>query len=100
MNRAASGRGVGPLMANRPMPALQPIVIRGVTMDETRSPLASCNLEVFDSTSGLLVERLTSDGSGNYVTSPVGMGRLYQIDAYKAGSPDVMGTTVSTSTGS
>ena len=88
------------MMANRPMPALQPIVIRGATLDSAGSPLANCALEVFDSTSGLLVERLTSDGSGNYVTSPVGMGRLYQIDAYKTGSPDVMGTTVNTLTGS
>lgn len=55
---------------------------------------------VFDAATGRLVERLQSDGSGNFVTSPVGLGRSYQIDGYKSGAPDLAGTTLNTLQGS
>ena len=94
-NQRANARGIGPLRANLPMPTQPPIYIRGTTKDSTGAALASVALELFR-VDGTLVERLTSDGSGNYVTSPVGLGQLYQVDAYKTGSPDVAGTTANT----
>lgn len=99
-NQRASARGVGPLVACKPMPVLPPITLRGVTRDSAGAALANVSLEVFDAATGRLVERLQSDGSGNFVTSPVGLGRSYQIDGYKSGAPDLAGTTLNTLQGS
>ena len=99
-NQRASSRGVGPLVGRRPLPVQPPITLRGVTRDSAGAPLANVALEVFDAKTGQLVERLQSDGSGAFVTSPVGLGRLYQIDGYLAGAPDLAGTTLNTLQGS
>lgn len=79
-----------------PMPTQPPIRISGVTRDSTGAALGNVNLALFRADTEQLVERLTSDGSGNFQTSPVGLGILYQLDAYKTGSPDVAGTSVNT----
>lgn len=91
--------GIGPLVANMPMPTQPPIVISGVTRDSTGTPLGNVSLNVFRTDTQQLVQQLTSDGSGNYTTNPVGLGLKYQIDAYLAGSPDVAGTTKNDLTG-
>ena len=78
------------------MPTQPPIRISGVTRDSTGVALGGVSLVLFRSDTETLVERMTSAGSGNYQSSPVGLGILYQVDAYKVGSPDVAGTTVNT----
>lgn len=95
-NNRSSGKGVGPFVSNRPMPTQPPIRISGVTRDSTGAALGGVSLVLFRADTEQLVERMTSDGSGNYASSPVGLGILYQVDAYKPGSPDVAGTTLNT----
>lgn len=92
-NQRSNRRGIGPKMANLPMPTQPPIRLSGVTRNSSGSALGNVSLNVFRSDTEQLVETLTSDGSGNFTTSPVGLGIKYQIDAYLAGSPDVAGTT-------
>jgi hypothetical protein len=98
-NQRSSAKGVGPFVAKKPMPTQPPIVITGVTRDSAGVALANCALNLFRSDTEQLIQRLTSDGSGNFTTNPVGLGIQYQIDAYKVGSPDVAGTTLNTLTG-
>lgn len=98
-NQRSSSKGVGPFQDFRPLPTAPAIRISGVTRDSSGAALGNVSLELFRADTGTLVERLTSDGSGNYASSPVGPGILYQIDAYKSGSPDVAGTTVNTLAG-
>lgn len=90
----SSMRGIGPFHPAM-KPRSPPAVIRGVTRDAVGAPLASCALKVFRQ-EGTLVSTTTSDGSGNYVTDPVGPGQFHQIVAYKTGSPDVAGVTLNT----
>jgi hypothetical protein len=92
-NRRGSAKGVGPLVGKKPMPQQPPIRLSGVTRDSTGAALGNVSLEVFVANTGQLVERLTSDGSGVFTSSPVGLGQQYQIDAYLTGSPDRSGTT-------
>lgn len=92
-NNRTSLRGIGPLRANLPMPTQPPIALSGVTRDSAGSPLGGVSINVFRADTEQLVQQLTSDGSGNFKTNPVGLGLKYQIDAYLAGAPDVAGTT-------
>jgi len=84
-------------------------VIQGVTRDSGGTPLGSCVVSLYRTGNpptgmnpigdGLdeLVDRVTSDAStGAYRFDVVGLGQLYYVVAYKAGSPDVSGTTVNT----
>lgn len=93
MSKLESPNGLAPFSAGmRPMPQQPSLTITGVTRDSTGAALGGVSLEVFR-TDGALVSRTTSDGSGNFVTDPVGLGATYQVDAYLSGSPDVAGTT-------
>lgn len=94
MSNLDSPRGISPFAAGRlPMPQQPKLTLSGVTRDSTGAALGNVSLEVFRA-DGTLASRTTSDGSGNYVTDPVGLGTLYQIDAYLPGSPDRAGTTL------
>lgn len=93
MRNLDSPRGIAPFVAGTlPMPLQPSLTITGVTRGSTGAALGGVSLEVFR-TDGTLVSRTTSDGSGNFVTDPVGLGATYQVDAYLSGSPDVAGTT-------
>lgn len=98
VNRASSGRGVGPLTGREPLPVLPKISITGITRDSSGNPLGNMRVTVYRVTGAVLtyVETLVSDGSGNYTTSPVSMGSLYQITTFLAGSPDVAGVSRAT----
>ena len=87
------------MVGNMPMPVQPPIKLSGVTRDSTGAALGAVNLNVFRSDTEQLVQQLTSDGAGNFTTNPVGLGLKYQIDAYKAGNPDLAGTTKNDLTG-
>lgn len=83
---------------SRPFSQYNSSKITGVTMDSTGAALGSCVVQLFRSSNDLLIEESTSDGSGNYsFTLPIA-GPFY-IVAYKAGAPDVAGTTVNTLVG-
>lgn len=88
-------RGVGPsLWGALPLPA-PTLRITGVTRDSTGATLASCVVQLFSTVNDRIVNETTSDGSGNY-TFIVGGSLTYYIVAYKAGAPDVAGTTANT----
>ena len=69
--------------------------IIGVTRNSSGAVLASCNLDLFITGSDQLAMRTVSDAGGNFTFPNPGTGPFY-IVAYKAGSPDVAGTTVNT----
>jgi len=69
--------------------------LTGVSRDSTGAILGSCVIDLFVSGSDQLWARTVSDGSGVFSFGNPGTGPFY-IVAYKAGSPDVAGTTVNT----
>lgn len=70
----------------------------GVTKDSGGSPLGSAVVQLFHTTDDAIIQEATSDVSGNYyVDSPYADN--HYIVAYKAGSPDVAGSTINTLTG-
>jgi hypothetical protein len=55
-------------------------------------------VDLFRTGGDIFVNTTTSDGSGNFtIVTPNNSGTFYLV-AYKAGSPDVAGTTVNTLT--
>jgi hypothetical protein len=71
--------------------------ISGVTKDQNSAPLASCVVNLFLTSTNTLVATTTSDGGGNYtLTFSAAITGPFYVVAYKAGSPDVAGTSVNT----
>ena len=71
--------------------------IAGVTRDSSGIALAGCTVDLYLSSTRQRVATTVSDGSGNYsFGATVGP---YFVVSYKAGAPDVMGTTANTLTG-
>jgi hypothetical protein len=68
--------------------------ITGVTRDSTGAALGFCAVALFIMPN-TLANTTISDASGNYRFDNPGSGPFYLV-AYKAGSPDVAGTTVNT----
>ena len=74
----------------------------GVSRDSTGATLGACRVIVMEVgrqqiDGAPIVAETVSDGSGNY-SVVVPMNTAYQVLAYKAGAPDVFGTTVNTLT--
>ena len=70
--------------------------VLGVTKDSTSTPLGGVTVSLFLTSTNTLIGQTISDGSGNYdfpLFNPPGP---FYLVAYKAGSPDVAGTTVNT----
>jgi hypothetical protein len=70
--------------------------ITGVTRDSTGAVLGSCTVHLFRTSDDVKVDTTTSDASGNYSFVRIADATTYYCVAYKAGSPDVAGTTVNT----
>lgn len=103
LQRTGTGRapkGLGPWMRQPQPVVLPPLVIAGVTRDSAGAPLGNCSIDLFRTSNDALACSVQSDGSGNYVSNPVGLGEKFYAVAYKPGSPDVAGTSVNTLTGS
>jgi hypothetical protein len=93
------GRTVIPIMKTlRPTPGVR-LLISGVTRDKDGTALATCAVSLFRTSDNAIMEQTTSDGVGAFAFSAVGLGESYYVVAYKAGSPDVAGTTVNTLVG-
>ena len=77
-------------------------MIMGFTKDSTGTLLPACVVHLFRTSDDALMKNTTSDAAGFYMFSGAGisMASSYYVVAYKAGSPDVAGTTVKTLTGS
>lgn len=73
--------------------------LEGVTRDTNSAALGSVVVQLFRTTDNSFIEQSTSDVNGNYQLSTPYSDAHY-IVAYKAGSPDIAGTTVDTLTGS
>lgn len=70
--------------------------VTGQTLDASSVALAGCKVEAFKTGSDEYLGDTTSDGAGNYAFNfSTNSFPLYLV-AYKAGSPDVAGTTVNT----
>ena len=69
--------------------------IIGVSRDSTGAALDSVTVKVFLTTDDVLVASTVSDGSGNWTAYPNQVGPYYIVE-YKAGSPDVFGTSPNT----
>lgn len=67
--------------------------LTGVTRDSTGATLDNCIVTL--NQGNIIKGQTTSDGAGNYTFLGCGSGPFF-IVAYKAGSPDVAGTTVNT----
>lgn len=72
--------------------------ISGVTKDSSGSALSNCTVLLFNTTTNTLEQTSVSDASGNY-SFVVDKTRTWYAVSYKAGSPDVAGTTVNTLAG-
>lgn len=75
--------------------ATSSIYVNGVTRDGTGAALASCVVRLFRTHDNILVDQSLSDGSGLYTLRCSGSGTFYVV-AYKAGAPDLAGTTINT----
>lgn len=72
------------------------IYLAGVTKDSAGAILGSCVVQLFRTTDDAIIAETTSDPvTGAYSFSP-GVGGPFYVVAYKAGSPDVAGTTLNT----
>jgi len=72
--------------------------LSGVTRDSAGVALGDCVVDLFLNSEDTLVASTVSDGSGNYRFTLSGNSQTYFVRAYKAGSPDVAGTSVNTLT--
>lgn len=72
--------------------------LSGVTRDSSGVALGNCVVDLFLNSEDTLVATTTSDGSGSYRFTLSGNSQTYFVRAYKAGSPDVAGTSVNTLT--
>lgn len=81
----------------RPPPTYPRLLIGGVTKDSTGAAIAGCTVDLYRTIDKTWLQTVVSDGSGSYAFSPVNNGNgPFFVVAYKAGVPDVAGTTVNT----
>ena len=84
--------------ARRVPPPATYLTISGITRDNTGAILGNCVVDLFDTLTDAIIERTTSDADGVYGFRYAST-RSFYVVAYKAGSPDVAGTSVNTLTG-
>jgi hypothetical protein len=71
----------------------------GVTRDQYGTPTGNCVVQLFRTSDDLFIMEITSDASGNFLLQSIYTPDTHYIVAYKAGSPDIFGTTVNTLVG-
>ena len=71
----------------------------GVTRDQYGTPVGSCVVQLFLTATDAFIMEVTSDASGNFLLQSWYSPDTHYIVAYKAGSPDIFGTTVNTLVG-
>ena len=72
-------------------------ILNGVTRDSAGNPIGLCRVELYLTGNDMPVATTMSSAGGGFIFYNPGSGPFY-IVAYKAGSPDVAGTTVNTLT--
>lgn len=82
-----------------PMQATR-FTISGTTRDSAQAPLGNCIVDMFLSATDLKLDSTTSDANGLFTFFGAGQPpTAYYLVAYKAGAPDVAGTSLQTLTG-
>ena len=71
--------------------------LTGVSRDSSGTALGACTVMLFRTQDRTLVAEMVSDASGNYSFSLLTGGPFFLVE-YKAGSPDVSGTSLNTLT--
>lgn len=82
----------------QPLPAVS-LRIFGVTKNSAGAALGGCTVHLFETLVNKAVDEGVSDGSGNYEFRSASLSTQYYVRAYKAGAPDVAGTTINTLVG-
>ena len=73
------------------------LLISGVTRDSAGTILGGCTVRLFKTADNAFVDSVTSDATtGAYSFTTAGLSEAYYVVAYKAGSPDVAGTSLNT----
>jgi hypothetical protein len=70
--------------------------IAGVTRDSAGARLGNCVVELYRTIGDAVVGDATSNADGNYYVKGARPGVAHYIVAYKAGAPDLAGTTLNT----
>lgn len=91
--------GVGPSFQAIPLPAAK-LRIVGITKDGTGTVIGSATVKLYRTVDDALMDTCVSDAiTGAYSFSAIGLSESYYAVAYKAGVPDLSGTTVNTLVG-
>ena len=77
----------------KPPATMTRFTFAGVSRDSTGAALANCQVLVFRTYDNVLVATTTSDGSGNWSVIVDRQQRHYFVE-YRAGTPDVFGTSL------
>ena len=80
-------------------PVASVVKVSGITKDATGAALGSCVVDLYRTTNDVFVKRTTSDATGAYAFDVAGTDGPFYVVAYKAGAPDVAGTSVNTLVG-
>jgi hypothetical protein len=68
----------------------------GITKDASDVALGNCVVKLFEAATDIKIAQTTSDGSGNFSFNVGTNAGFFYYVYYKAGSPDVAGTSVNT----
>jgi hypothetical protein len=68
------------------------VTLTGQTVDKAGAAVGNVVVELFNPATNALLQMTVSDGSGNF-SFTVGQGQAFQLEGYKAGSPDIAGVT-------
>jgi len=66
--------------------------LTGISRDNTGAALGGCTVKLFRTWDDVMIASAVSDGSGSYTLFPASSGPYYLVE-YKAGAPDVAGTS-------
>lgn len=93
------GSGWSPRYYRRAQGAASRVGFVGVTRDQYGAPTGGCVVQLFLTATDAFIMEVTSDASGNFLLQSWYSPDAHYIVAYKAGSPDIFGTTVNTLVG-
>jgi hypothetical protein len=101
-SNAGSGQrlGVPPFVAPLDLPQGQYLIVYGTTKTSAGVILGGCTVHLFRTADDVEVDQTLSDVNGYYEFRTAALATTYYLVAYKAGTPDVAGTTVNTVVGS
>lgn len=88
-------KGMGPFAPIATVPKGPRFTLSGVTRDGSGLAVGNCDIKIVRQSDDVVVQRITSDVNGNYSSDALGPGS-YQVLAYKAGTPQLVGATINT----